>query len=72
MDAKTIEWIIFAPLILGLILVSWWATTESHNRLNDPNDDRTVHLDQLPAKLALFAQGVYRVTIFRQGGNIHA
>lgn len=72
MDAKTIEWIIFAPLILGLLLVSWWATTESHNRLDDPNDDRTLHLDQLPAKLALFAHGIYRVTIFRQSGNIHA
>jgi hypothetical protein len=72
MDAKTIEWIIFAPLIIGVLLISWWATTESHNRLNDPDDDRTLHLDQLPDKLALFAHGIYRVTIFRQSGNIHA
>jgi len=72
MDAKTIEWIIFTPLIVGLLLISWWATTESHRRLNDPNNNRTVHLDQLPDKLALFAHGIYRVTVFRQSGNIHA
>lgn len=72
MDAKTIEWIIFAPLIIGLLVISWWATTESHNRLDDPNDDWTIFLDQLPGKLALFAHGIYRVTVFRQSGNIHA
>lgn len=72
MDARMFEWIIFAPLILGLLLISWWATTQSENRLNDPTDDRTVYLDQLPHKLALFAYGIYKVTIFRQSGNIHA
>lgn len=71
-DAKTIEWIIFGPLILGLLLVSWWATTVSHRRLDDPNDDRTLHLDQLPGKLALAPFGIFRVTIYRQRGNLHA
>jgi hypothetical protein len=72
MDAKTIEWIIFGPLIVGLLLVSWWAMSESHRRLDDPNDDRTLHLDQLSGKLALAAYGTFRVTIYRQSGNIHA
>jgi hypothetical protein len=72
MDAKTIEWIIFGPLIVGLLLVSWWAMSESHRRLDDPNDDRTLHLDQLPAKVALAAFGIFRVTIYRQSGNVHA
>lgn len=40
MDAKTIEWIIFGPLIAGMFLVTRWAMNESHRRLNDPNDDR--------------------------------
>jgi hypothetical protein len=72
MDAKTIEWIIFGPLIVGLLLVSWWAMSESHRRLDDPNDDRTLHLDQLPGKVALAAFGIFRVTIYRQSGNVHA
>lgn len=72
MDAKTIEWIIFGPLIVGLLLVSWWAMNESHRRLDDPNDDRTLHLDQLPGKVALAAFGIFRVTIYRQSGNVHA
>lgn len=71
MDTKTIEWIIFGPLIVGLLLVSWWAMSESHRRLDDPNDDRTLHLDQLPGKLALAASGIFRVTIYRQSGNVH-
>lgn len=72
MDAKTIEWIIFGPLIVGLLLVSWWATTESHRRLDDPDEDRTLHLGQLPGKLALAPFGIFRVVIYRQSGNIHA
>lgn len=72
MDAKTIEWIIFGPLIVGVILMSWWAMQESHKRLDDPTDDRTVYLDRLKEILKLAPQGVFRVTIFRQSGNIHA
>jgi hypothetical protein len=72
MDAKTIEWIIFGPLILFLFIAGWWSVGESHRRLDDPNDDRTLHLEELPGKLALFAHGVYRVTIFRQSGYVHA
>lgn len=72
MDAKTIEWIIFGPLIVGMLIAGWWAAEESHRRLDDPNDDRTLFLDQLPGKLALHPQGLYRVTIFRQSGNVHA
>lgn len=72
MDAKTIEWIIFGPLILGLLLASWWAVNESHRRLDDPNDDRTLHLEQLPGKLALAAHGIFRVVVYRQSGNVHA
>ena len=72
MDAKTVEWLIFGPLIAGLILVSWWAMSESHSRLNDPNDDRTVHLDRLRDILKLAPFGVYRITILRQSGNIRA
>lgn len=72
MDAKTIEWIIGGALIIGLLLFSWWAMEESHRRLNDPDDDRTLHLDRLPGKLALLPFGIYRVNIFRQSGNIHA
>lgn len=72
MDAKTIEWIIFGPLIVGLLLVSWWTMSESHRRLDDPNDDRTLHLDQLPGKVALAAFGIFRITIYRQSGNVHA
>ncbi|RXR29161.1 hypothetical protein [Sphingobium fluviale] len=72
MDAKTVEWIIFGPAILALLLVSWWAMEESHRRLNDPNDDRTVYLDQLRHMLKLAPFGIYRVTLFRQSGNIHA
>lgn len=59
MDAKTAEWIIFAPLIAGLFLVSWWAVNGSHRRLDDPDDDRTLHLDQLPGKLALSPFGIF-------------
>ncbi|WP_323810207.1 hypothetical protein [Sphingobium baderi] len=72
MDAKTIEWIIFGPLIFGLILISWWAMGESHKRLDDPNDDRTVYLNRLRQILKLAPYGVFRVTIYRQSGNIHA
>jgi len=72
MDAKSIEWIVFGPLLVGLLLISWWAMSESHKRLNDPNDDRVLLLDQLPSKITLFAHGVYRVIILRQSGNIHA
>jgi len=72
MDAKTIEWIIAAPLLLLLLGVRWWAVEESKRRLDDPNDNRTVFIDQLPGMVALYAQGVFRVTIFRQSGNIHA
>lgn len=72
MDADTIEWIIFGPILVGMLLVSWWAMEESHKRLDDPNDDRTLYLDQLPGKLALAPFGTYRVTILRQSGNVHA
>ncbi len=72
MDADTIEWIIFGPILVGLFLFSWWAMQESHGRLDDPNDDRTLYLDQLPGKLALTPFGTYRVTILRQSGNVHA
>ena len=72
MNAKTIEWVIFGPLILFLLIAGWWSVGESHRRLDDPNDDRTLHLEELPGKLALFAHGVYRVTIFRQSGYVHA
>ncbi|MXO58890.1 hypothetical protein GRI89_04965 [Altererythrobacter salegens] len=72
MDADTIEWIIFGPLIVGMLIFSWWAMEESHRRLDDPNDDRTLYLDQLPGKLALFPTGTYRVTVIRQSGNVHA
>ena len=72
MDAKTIEWIIFGPLILGLLIVSWWATSESHRRLDDPNDDHTVHLDRLREILRLAPHGTYQVTILRQSGNVHS
>lgn len=72
MDAKTIEWVIFGPLIIGLLIVSWWAMSESHNRLNDPSDDCTVYLDRLREILKLAPFGVYRVTILRQSGNVHA
>lgn len=72
MDAKTAEWIVFGPLIVGLLLVSWWAVNESHRRLDDPNDDRTLHLEQLPGKLALAGFGIFRVVIYRQSGNVHA
>jgi len=50
--------------------------SESHRRLDDPSDDpsddRTLYLNQLPGKLALAAFGVFRVTIYRQSGNVHA
>ena len=72
MDAKTLEWLIFGPLIVGMILFSWWAMQESHARLDDPNDDRTLYLEQLPGKLALSPFGTYRVTMLRQSGNVHA
>lgn len=72
MDADTIEWIIFGPILVGMILASWWAMQESHGRLDDPSDDRTLYLDQLPGKLALAPFGTYRVTILRQSGNVHA
>lgn len=72
MDAKTIEWIIFGPLILGMLIVSWWATSESHRRLKNPDDDRTVHLDRLCQILRLAPHGTYRVTILRQSGNVHS
>jgi hypothetical protein len=72
MDAKTLEWIIFGPLIAGLFFVSWWAMSESHKRLDDPADDRTVYLDRLRPILKLAPFGVYRITILRQSGNVHA
>lgn len=72
MDAKQIEWIIGVPLLLGLVVVSWWSMQDSEARLSDPNDNRTVYLNQLPALLALYGQGTYRVTIIRQSGNVHS
>jgi hypothetical protein len=72
MDGKTIEWLIGGPLLIGLLLISWWAMAESHKRLDDPNDDRTVYLDRLRVILKLEPIGVYRVTIFRQSGYVHA
>lgn len=62
MDARTLEWVVFGPLIAVLLLVSWWAIAASQNRLSDPNDDRTVYLDRLREILKLAPFGVYRVT----------
>lgn len=72
MSAKVVEWLIVAPFLIGFLLVSWWVTSESHKRLDDPDDDRTVHLERLREILRLEPFGSYRVTILRQSGNVHA
>jgi hypothetical protein len=72
MAPKLIEYIIGLPLLGALLLISWLAIEKSHERLDDPNDDRTLYLDELPAKLALYPRGIYRIAILRQSGIIHA
>ncbi len=72
MEPETIEWLIALPLLGGLLLFSWLAMEHSQQRLADPHDDRTLSLNQLPLKAALSPRGIYRVTVFRQSGNIHS
>ena len=72
MNSLSIDWIIGGPLLVGLLVVSWWATAQSHEQLADPDDDRTVFLNELSLKLMLFSRGIFRVTVIRQSGNVHA
>ena len=69
---STAELIIGFVMLGGLVLVSWLAMDASHKRLDDPTDDRTLYLDELAGKHRLATQGTYRVTIYRQSGNVHA
>lgn len=70
--AQLINTVIGLVMMGGLALVYWLVVEESHKRLDDPDDDRTVWLDQLPNKVALAPHGTYRVTVLRQSGNVHA
>lgn len=66
------ELIIGLVLMGGLGLMTWAITSQAHDRLSDPTDDRTLFLDQLASKCQLAPHGSYRVTVFRQSGNVHA
>jgi hypothetical protein len=67
-----VEYVVGLVLCGGLLAVSWAAISESHQRLENPNDDRTIFLNQLSEKENLTAYGTYQVTIFRQSGYVHA
>lgn len=68
---SAVEIVIALVLGGGLFGVAAWAMSESHARLDDPDDDRTLYLDQLPAKANLEGS-CFQVTIYRQSGNVHA
>lgn len=72
MSAQAIQWIIGGPLLLGLLLLSWYAMEESQRRLNDPADDRTIFISELASKSSLHPSGTYQVTIYRQSGGVHS
>ncbi len=66
--ADAIGWV----LVGGLVLLSLFAISVSHSRLDDPNDHRTVYLRELPAVAELAGQGAWLVRIIRQSGYTHA
>lgn len=70
--ARLVNTLVGLALMGILALVYWLSIEESHKRLDDPDDDRTLWLDQLPEKIALAPAGTYRVTVLRQSGNVHA
>lgn len=70
--AQLVNTLVGLALMGVLALVYWLSIEESHKRLNDPEDDRTLWLDQLPDRIALAPAGTYRVTVLRQSGNVHA
>jgi hypothetical protein len=71
-DPTSPEYIIGIVLVVGLLIVSYAAMAQSHQRLNDPNDIRTVYLEQLPSMAKLAGSGKWRVHVIRQSGNSHA
>ncbi|MGW8188990.1 hypothetical protein [Sphingomonas hankookensis] len=70
--AQLVNTLVGLALMGVLALVYWLSIEESHKRLDDHEDDRTLWLDQLPEKIALAPAGTYRVTVLRQSGNVHA
>ena len=69
---STAELIFGGVMLGGLLLASWIATVSAHDRLNDPTDERTVWLDEILAIAKLDGPGLYRITVYRQSGNVHA
>lgn len=58
--------------LLGLIvLLMVGAYQSAGKRLDDPNDQSVLHLEQVPAVANLTGSGVYHLTIWRQSGNVH-
>lgn len=51
--AQLVNTLVGLALMSVLDLVYWLSIEGSHKRLDDPEDDRTLWLDQLPDKIAL-------------------
>jgi hypothetical protein len=66
-----VEWI-FLALIVIVIAIGAIAAANAEQGLDDPNDTSRVFLDQVVGLALLAGAGPFRVTIFRQSGNVHA
>lgn len=51
--AQLVNTLVGLALMSVLALVYWLSIEGSHKRLDDPEDDRTLWIDQLPDKIAL-------------------
>ena len=59
--------------ILGvLIIIVVIVYSASSDALKDPNNNKVVYLEQLPALAALSGAGEWQVVIYRQSGNVHS
>lgn len=66
-----VEWI-FLALIVIIIGIAAMPASGAQQGLDDPNDTSRVYLDQIVGLALLAGTGPFRVTIFRQSGNVHA
>lgn len=66
-----VEWF-FLALIVIMITVGAIAASSAEQALDDPNDTSRVYLDQVAGLVLLAGAGPFRVTVFRQSGNVHA
>lgn len=66
-----VEWF-FIGLIVIVVVIGAIAAANAEQALDDPNDTSRVFLDQVTELALLSGAGPFRVSIFRQSGNVHA